>query len=48
MKLLAFTATVPAVVGFGTVASACDGTKRGTTTAAQQGDRPVWPSGRQG
>ena len=48
MKLLAFAATLVALVGLGTVASACDGMKRATTAAAQQGDAPVWPNDRQG
>jgi len=47
MKFLALAATLLALVGFGTVASACDGMKR-TTAAAQQGDSPVWPNDRQG
>lgn len=48
MKLLALAATLVAVIGLGTVASACDGMSRATTAAAQQGDAPVWPGDRQG
>jgi hypothetical protein len=48
MKLLTLAATLVALVGFGTAASACDGMKRATTAAAQQGDAPVWPNDRQG
>jgi len=48
MKLLTLAATLVALIGLGTVASACDGTKRATTAASQQGDAPVWPNDRQG
>jgi hypothetical protein len=43
MKLLTLTATLVALIGLGTVASACDGMKGTTTAAAQQGDSPVLP-----
>jgi hypothetical protein len=48
MKLLTLAATIVALIGLGTVASACDGMKRATTAAADKGDAPVWPTGRQG
>lgn len=48
MKLVALAATLVALFGFATVASACDGMKRATTAAAQKGDAPVWPDDRQG
>jgi hypothetical protein len=48
MKLFTLAATLVALIGLGTVASACDGMKRATTAAAQDGDAPVWPQDRQG
>ena len=48
MKLLAVTAALVAIIGLGTVVSACDGMKRDTTAAARQGDSSWWPGDRQG